>query len=298
MRCRYGVWLVMLCCVFPTIASLAEEATFADLLSGKVEPLSVTGKEMGDGWMQLGVEEAGKSESEFLNAIFENDRQVPASTLPFFTRGHVVTCAGKSFLVVYRVPFKIPAALLQSNEEESQPGTKREDEFSPDTRLLMTLIEMKWIKSLQNLLPANPAELYTKTSPTVEQPATGELAVAQRKARQTKATSDLRQLALAALMYAQENEERLPQMTGQRDIEVILKVPAAILHSPVSGQEYRYNYALSGKALGAIRNPTENIIFYDEADNTGKRVAAFVDGHVELLTAERWKQLLAVGRIE
>ncbi|HOS44239.1 MAG TPA: hypothetical protein PK794_11145, partial [Armatimonadota bacterium] len=50
------------------------------------------------------------------------------------------------------------------------------------------------------------------------------------------------------------------------------------------------NPTLAGKPLGDIRNPSEMVLAYEAKPwPNGQRCAAFVDGHVEMMTDERWK---------
>jgi len=88
-------------------------------------------------------------------------------------------------------------------------------------------------------------------------------AKAREKARQTKCTSNLRQIALAASMWAQENEEKLPLATA---FWSVINVPQAILTCPskktLSNGYVCVNY-WSGKSLGDIPNASAAVIAGD-----------------------------------
>jgi prepilin-type N-terminal cleavage/methylation domain-containing protein/prepilin-type processing-associated H-X9-DG protein len=137
-------------------------------------------------------------------------------------------------------------------------------------------------------------------------------AKAREKARQTKCTSNLRQIALAAGMYAQENDEKFPTAaTFWSDINV----PAQVFVCPTKKtlpNGYGYSNLLSGKSLGDLgSDPTKvtlvadavtqnvgaawpstppttraNNIMYSGADfdyrHDKKVIASYADGHVEL----------------
>lgn len=125
-------------------------------------------------------------------------------------------------------------------------------------------------------------------------------AKAREKARQTKCTSNQRQLALAASMYAQENEEKLPPVST---FWSGINVPSAVFTCPtkksiVNG--YVYSSRLDGKSLGDLPSPetvmltadgatlfaggTANVWYnnndYDFRHDKGI-IVSFVDGHVE-----------------
>jgi len=133
-------------------------------------------------------------------------------------------------------------------------------------------------------------------------------AKAREKARQTKCISNLRQIAMGALMYAQENNEMLPNAgTFWTDIGV----PSAVFTCPTKktlANGYGNVYLLGGKALGDLgSDPTKVTLVADAATtNVGgawgtatranniiytgidfdyrhdkKVILAFTDGHVE-----------------
>ena len=135
-------------------------------------------------------------------------------------------------------------------------------------------------------------------------------AKAREKARQAKCTSNLRQIVLAALTYAQEHDEKLPQATT---FWTDINVPAAVFVCPTSktlanGYVCRNKY--SGLSLGdpLFNSPSANTstcelvgdgltlttagtpnVAYDKLDwqlrHDKKLVIGYVDGHVSLMSA-------------
>ncbi|HOF86769.1 MAG TPA: hypothetical protein PLZ36_01525, partial [Armatimonadota bacterium] len=109
---------------------------------------------------------------------------------------------------------------------------------------------------------------------------------------------NLRQIAVAILMFCQDNEENFPPMTNAAAMHTALKaydgaVPVQnnkLWLQPVVNEPYQPNPTLAGKPLGDIRNPSEMVLAYEAKPwPNGQRCAAFVDGHVEMMTDERWK---------
>ena len=122
---------------------------------------------------------------------------------------------------------------------------------------------------------------------------------------QSKATclSNLKQLALAALMFAQDHNDALPNAnTWSDDIRPYCASPD-ILRCPSDTNEYSYamNSKVSGKKIGDIVDPATTILFFESS--TGVRNAAdpmtsvckpprhgdgnnfaYVDGHVKWVT--------------
>lgn len=126
-------------------------------------------------------------------------------------------------------------------------------------------------------------------------------AKAREKARETQSLSKLRQLAIAAMEYAQDNDLTLPPLKTADDIKRVLKVPDAICIQISSQLPYLPNASLAGKALGDIpaQNQTDIVIFYEQTPTEdGHRCAAFLDGHVAMLSADDWAKAKAKSGIK
>ncbi|HOF88293.1 MAG TPA: prepilin-type N-terminal cleavage/methylation domain-containing protein, partial [Armatimonadota bacterium] len=104
-------------------------------------------------------------------------------------------------------------------------------------------------------------------------------AKAREKARQTHCINNLRQLATAALMWAQDHDETLPSATRWTQDMAALTAPA-VFDCPTTGNhvgtagapDYFYvggldaqgeEHLLSGIALGDVKDPAEAPIFAD-----------------------------------
>ena len=98
-------------------------------------------------------------------------------------------------------------------------------------------------------------------------------AKAREKARQTTCTNNQKQIATAATMYAQDNNETFP---GQATFWQDINVPAAVTECPTygvtKGNGYGYNIWVGGdvtnaqngpKSLGAIPNPSDTVLTAD-----------------------------------
>lgn len=129
-------------------------------------------------------------------------------------------------------------------------------------------------------------------------------AKAREKARQTACMSNQKQIATAAMLWAQENDEKLP---GSENWFTTVGVPAKVLRCGTAGKNvsnaYVYHNYLDGKALASIIDPTaiwlsadgqhastgaDNFVSVAYAnDDIDKRhdkkvIASFVDGHVAI----------------
>ncbi len=147
-------------------------------------------------------------------------------------------------------------------------------------------------------------------------------AKAREKSRQTSCMNNQRQIAIAISMWAQDHEETMPtaavagralagntapvliaQSAATGNVWSEIALDRGVLRCPseavTAGNTYGYNKALSGKALGDIKDPTatpctgdynlssttNNIIETNEdlsARHGGKFICSFVDGHMAL----------------
>ncbi len=115
------------------------------------------------------------------------------------------------------------------------------------------------------------------------------MAKARDKARETASFNNLRQLAIATMIYEQDND-RLPVLKTEADIAKQLNVLAPALISPRTQEPYTPNPFVFGKAPGIIADPETMIIFYEKtAGPDGSRCAAFLDGHVVAIPASEWE---------
>jgi|GEM_PF-2198902 len=123
-------------------------------------------------------------------------------------------------------------------------------------------------------------------------------AKAREKARQTASVSNLRQLVLYELMYAQDNDECMPAVETTEDMKRLLNVPDQLLISPRTNEPYTLNPVLSGKPLGEIENPAIMIAIYEKTPGPdGSHCAAFLDGHVIAIPAAQWEAYKAKANI-
>jgi prepilin-type processing-associated H-X9-DG protein len=96
--------------------------------------------------------------------------------------------------------------------------------------------------------------------------------LARNKARQATLTSNMKQVGLAVMMYAQDNRERLPQ--AGEDLEGLL-MPYAKNRGIFEGLVYTY----TGGPLNSITDPGKTPLGYVPGPNG--RATFFADGHVE-----------------
>jgi prepilin-type N-terminal cleavage/methylation domain-containing protein/prepilin-type processing-associated H-X9-DG protein len=122
-------------------------------------------------------------------------------------------------------------------------------------------------------------------------------AKAREKARQTSCTSNQRQIAASAMIFAQDHEEVLP---GTATVWKNLNIDAsALICTTAADQTNGYGYYVDNdaKSIGAVADPTSQPLTADgnganngvmlswcDADprHTSKVVCSFLDGHVAI----------------
>ncbi len=122
-------------------------------------------------------------------------------------------------------------------------------------------------------------------------------AKAREKARQTSCTSNQRQIAASAMIFAQDHEEVLPStVTVWKDLNID---PGALVCTTAADQTNGYGYYVDNdaKSIGAVPDPASQPLTADstganngimlswcDADprHTNKVVCSFLDGHVAI----------------
>ena len=120
---------------------------------------------------------------------------------------------------------------------------------------------------------------------------------ARDTARASSCMADMKQLTMAAIMYAQDNNGKLPTMTNwQTQLKAYTHKPISEIQCPVGGSHYAINKNLAGLSLDRIQNPSDKVLFFEtfSPNNYGSRADAvlvhggegnfaFADTHVEKL---------------
>ena len=112
---------------------------------------------------------------------------------------------------------------------------------------------------------------------------------ARAKAQEAACMNHVRQCTLACTMYAQLHNNALPaslddvlDFLGGTNAQSVLHCPAT--HDPAIS----YELVNPGKRLGELNQPGETILIREiNATHRGKRVVAYVDGHVVMLNDAR-----------
>ena len=145
------------------------------------------------------------------------------------------------------------------------------------------------LKPLTVAALAVSAVLVAAIAPQGEDPETGK-AVAQT-------SSNLKQCAVGCLMYCSDFDDVFPYSPN---IASLQKVTAPYLRSAAvwksfnpKSSSFAFNTAVGGANMSSIPQPAQLLILYDSKPwPDGRRVTAFVDGHVKPIAAAAWPTAL------
>jgi prepilin-type processing-associated H-X9-DG protein len=124
---------------------------------------------------------------------------------------------------------------------------------------------------------------------------------ASSASKRTVCLSNVKQLALGTIMYATDNDDRLPDASHWRSAVMPYVKNAEIFRCPTdtSGavSSYRMNPRLSRLAMTAVREPANTAMIYEGDGNgfiarhNGTGSVGFVDGHAKVLSATLYGQI-------
>jgi|GEM_PF-1430422 len=266
------MWMLPLPARSQTAAGI-EPVTFVDLLGGKTLALSMKFKELDGEWRTFtsGGDAAGFEQFFMMIAMSEG---MPFSKSAYYTRGRTITIGTETFLVAYRQeqePFDFRQAMMGRGwDGDEMPEA---EPLTPETTLHLSLLNLRTLGAILDIKPFDMEKEMTA----------GQL---------NSSGSRLRQLVTGIIMYAQDNDELLPAMDDRQQLMRDIDVEEEAWKHPVTGEIYGVNAGIGGMALGEIEDPTEIVVCYEATPwPDGKRHAAFLDGHVALLSEAEWAEL-------
>lgn len=215
----------------------------------------------------------------------------------YWTKGQTVSVAGKEFLVAYKLEVGL---LFRAKPETIGASLKlhllRANQLSaispaPDvtkSRLEKALAEDKTPLNDPGLVPFPSVGTDTPVLAAILLPVFTQAKVAAQK---TASLSNIKQAALAVLMYCGDNDDHMPYVhsTG-----AVVKLTHPYLKDvsiwwTSDGRRFLFNMAVSGVNASAIERPSETVLVYAEKPRSdGTREVAFVDGHAKIVKPEEW----------
>jgi len=288
--------------VFAVAAALAfmaqpsRGADLSDLLSGKTVPLTMQMKDLtGDWWrMSVGDRSAMSDVGLFFLAMA---RGGVGGAGAYYTQGQTMTLGEQPYLICYQAQ---PKPLNLARLMESGPEPPKLEKLTPETKLSLSLVNLRAVVSLNDIRPFS-LEQEIAASETEAGAVEEAVAVPAAAARKAESLSNLKQMALASLMYANDYNEVMPPLKDPAAIKKLLQPYVRneeIFINPFTKKPYMANAVLSGKKLRHIADPSSMVVFYEDSPAPdGTRGVSFLDGHAKRVTESEWVTLKKASKI-
>lgn len=282
MKRTVAVFTLLMVLVFALQTGLC--ADLGGLLSGGTVALTIQLKDVAPDWWRMSIGGASSGGMEaFYSAIM--GRGAGGAT-GYYTKGDSVTLAGETYLICYEVQKK-PIDYMKLMESGGKPP--KAEPLTPETKLALALLNLRTVTTISEIRPFN-----------LEQEIAGSEGATKEEAT-TESLNNLKQLALALLMCANDYDEVLPQLTDAAAVKKTL-LPyvksESLFINPVTKQPYLPNPILSGKKLAHITNPRAMVLFFEDSPAPdGTRGVAFLDGHAKRVPEAEWEALKKASKI-
>ncbi|HMS56411.1 MAG TPA: hypothetical protein PKA27_13510 [Fimbriimonadaceae bacterium] len=195
-----------------------------------------------------------------------------------WTNGSILQVAGSDFLVTYALDLGM-ADLATLSESKGKPAF-------PDLKLI--LVKVSAINSFQPL-PSVTKEAFIKALETPPPASNDNL--------KTQSLSNIKQVALATMMYVADYDDVFPWPQSSRGA-IAVQYPymkdLALGKStnPDANEYYRFNTNVGGVAQTDIEDPQSVPLWYEGKPwPDGSRCVAFCDGHAKTVSAEEWPEV-------
>ncbi|MHB8636875.1 MAG: hypothetical protein ACYC96_10435 [Fimbriimonadaceae bacterium] len=202
----------------------------------------------------------------------------------YWTTDKLVEWGSVQYVVAYKADPTLVPPTTPPDPSLSRPGQ------GSDVTLRLRLIEVNQIATM------TPRPDFTKAGWVK---LIADLAAPEPEGdRRDIAVANIKQIAVAALMYSTDNDDLLPNAhsAGQAKAAImpyIKNLSVFISQNPNRGQ-ILYNVNLAGVSTDKGTRPLLTPLFYDSvAWPDGGRPVAFLDGHATYVTADAWPQVAA-----
>lgn len=258
------------------------DATWKNVMSGSVVPLTIKARDLDASWRSFTVSEGNDLKSVMLGAYGLSGSNA------LYSRGDEISVAGETYLVAYRL--KTPPMNMAAMNTASNVGMMMRDmTLKPDSTLQLSLLNVRMTSAFNEMQTFDPA-VFNANSPM--NTVFGE---ARKNALNASSSSNLKQLVLGVMQYIQDNDENFPLMQSMYQLKKAVYPyikSEQVFKQPSNDKFYVPNSALSKKSLASLMSPSTFAAIY-EADfgSDGKRAVAFADGHVKRVTPAEWAQI-------
>lgn len=302
---------------FAAVATPAQDTKIDDVLKGTTHPPFLKVEDLTPEFRGMRLTLAGAPASGFMSMMMPfammGGMNAPGSSPEMgiftmiglsWTKGATVTMAGREFLVTYLLEMGVQP----TNREAPLAATLRLNLVRTDMivslaphpdatadALKKALTDAKITLNQQGAIPIGSGEEATTAAIMVPV-----AAQAQRAAKSTQTLSNIKQAALAMVIYAADYDDVLPYVQSTGGVVAVTEPYSKNLSIfwTADGDRFLFNMALAGVSLTAIENPAATVLLYAEVpDEDGKRSVAFSDGSARRLDPAQWEQAQTTLRL-
>jgi hypothetical protein len=166
------------------------------------------------------------------------------------------------------------------------------EKITPETTISLSLLNLKTIGSLNNVRP-----FYLETDLALlekaEQQSKEACEQANLAAVNSQVESNLQSLGSALRSYAEQNENKLPDMSSLETVKLALYefiYDDSVFYHPETFEPYLVNASLSAKNLTELNNGMEIVAFYEASPAADGTVGVvYTDGVYQRIAPEDWQ---------
>ncbi len=282
---------------------------FQELISGKQAPLTRQLKDLDNSWRQIAI--SGQYEMADLMKSWTNLFGANLYNNIYYTQGKTVKVNNETYVVAYRLASSGEALNINSLLENlmgSVSGLAGGDcdaiasaeKISPETSISLSLLNVKTIGSLNNVRPFD-LEADLAMLEKAEQQSKEACEQANLATVNSQSESNLQNLGNALQSYAEQNENKLPDMSSLETVQLALQgyvYDDSVYYHPETSEPYLVNSFLSSKNLSDLENWLEIVAFYEASPAADGTVGVvYADGYYERILPEDWSEVKAASKL-
>lgn len=282
---------------------------FQDLISGKQAPLTKQLKDLDDSWRQIAI--SGQYEMADLMKSWTSLFGANLYNNLYYTQGKTVKVNSETYVVAYRLassgePVNINS--LFENLMGSVSGLaggdcqtiKSAEKITSETTIALSLLNLKTIGSLNNVRPFDlKADIAMLEK--AEQQSKAACEQANLAAIESQTESNLQNLGSALQSYAEQNENKLPDMSSLETVKLALQefvYDDSVFYHPETLESYLVNSFLSSKNLTDLENGMEIVAFYEPSPAADGTIGVvYADGFYQRIAPEDWSAVKAASKL-
>lgn len=180
-------------------------------------------------------------------------------------------------------------------------------------KLVPTMVRVSSITSISPDTDLTPDEFRARINRLMEMPGSGTISpgtaipmdapstgMAESAGDRAQDMSNLKQVLLATIIYASDYDDVFPKANSTAEVKGLL-MPYCKNEEifQFSQGMLRFNVRLSGKPMTTVEEPADTPLFWvGKPYSDGRMMVGYTDGHVAMVTMEKWREHVAKYRIK